>query len=51
MIQNETKKLKIKKKLAKAKAGIQEYSNIDLESGNEREKLQPKQLEDSYWRD
>ena len=37
MIQNEAEKLKIKERLAKAKARIQACNNIELESGNERE--------------
>ena len=41
MIQNEAQKLKIKERLAKAKARIKAYNNIELESGNEREQLQP----------
>ena len=36
MIHNEAEKLKIKERLAKAKATIQVYNNIELESGNER---------------
>ena len=50
MIQNESEKLKVQENLAKANARIQAFSKIDLESGNERQELQPKPLEDSYWR-
>lgn len=42
--------MKIKERLAKSKARIQAYYNIDLESEEERERLQPKPLEGSYWR-
>ena len=38
MIQNEAEKLKIKERLAKAKARIQAYNNIELEGGKEKEK-------------
>ena len=47
MIQNEAEKLKIKERLAKAKARIQAYNNIELEGGKEKEQLQPKLLEDN----
>ena len=50
MIQNEAEKLKIKERLAKAKRRIQAYNNIELESGNEKEQLQPKLLEDNWTR-
>lgn len=42
--------MKIKERLAKSKAKIQAYYNIDLESEEERDPLQPKLLEGSYWR-
>ena len=41
MIQNEAEKLKIKERLAKAKAIIQAYSNIELEGGKERSSSNP----------
>ena len=50
MIQNEAEKLKIKERLAKAKARIQAYNNIELEGGKEKEQLQPKLLEDNWMR-
>ena len=50
MIQNEAGKLKIKERLAKAKARIQTYNNIELEGGKEKEQLQPKLLEDNWMR-
>ena len=50
MFQNEAEKLKIKEILSKAKARIEAYKNIKLESGNEREQLQPKLLEDIWLR-
>ena len=50
MIQNEAEKLKIKERLAKAKARIQAYNNIELEGGKEKEQLQPKLLEDNQMR-
>ena len=48
MIQNEAEKLKIKERLAKAKARIQAYNNIELDSGKGKEQLQPKLLEDNW---
>ena len=42
--------MNIKERLAKDKAIIQAYNNIELESGNEREHLQPKLLEDNWMR-
>ena len=42
--------MKIKERLAKAKAIIQAYSNIELEGGKEKEQLQPKLLEDNWMR-
>ena len=50
MIQNEAEKLKIKERLAKAKARIQAYNNIELEGGKDKEQLQPKLLEDNWMR-
>ena len=50
MIQNEAEKLKIKERLAKAKARIQAYNNIELEGGKEKEQLQLKLLEDNSMR-
>ena len=50
MIQNEAEKLKIKERLATAKARIQAYNNIELEGGTEKEQLQPKLLEDNWMR-
>ena len=50
MIQNAAENLKMKERLAKAKARIQVYNNIELESGNEREQLQAKLLEDNWMR-
>ena len=50
MIQNEAGKLKIKERLAKAKARIQAYNNIELEGGKGKEQLQPKLLEDNWMR-
>ena len=40
MIQNEAEKLKIKERLAKAKARIQAYNNTELEGREEKEQLQ-----------
>ena len=48
MIQNEAEKLKIKERLAKAKARIQAYNNIELKGDKEKEQLQPKLLEDKW---
>ena len=48
MIQNEAEKLKIKERLAKAKARIQAYNNIELGGDKEKEQLQPKLLEDKW---
>ena len=50
MIQNEAEKLKIKERLAKAKARVQAYKNIKIEQhGNEREQFPSKTLDDSSW--
>ena len=50
MIQNEAEKLKIKERLAKAKARVQAYNNIKIEQhGNEREQLPSKTLDNSCW--
>ena len=48
MIQNEAEKLKINERLAKAKARIQAYNNIELKGDKEKEQLQPKLLEDKW---
>ena len=50
IIQNEAEKLKIKERLAKAKARIQAYTDIEPEVGKEKEQLQPKLLEDNWMR-
>ena len=50
LIQNQVKKLKITERLSKAKVRIKAYKNLELESGNEREQLQPKLLEDNWMR-
>ena len=50
MIKNEAEILKVKERLVKANGRIQAYSNIELESSNEREQLQPKVLEDNWMR-
>ena len=42
--------MKIKERLAKAKARIQAYNNIELEGGKEKEQLQPKLMEDNWMR-
>ena len=47
MIENKAEKLKIKERLANAKARIQVYNNIELENGNEKDYLQSKVLEDN----
>ena len=50
MIQNEAEKLKIKERLAKAKARVQGYNNIKFEQHrNEREQLPSKALDKSCW--
>ena len=50
MIQNEAEKLNIKERLGKAKRRVQAYNTIELESGNEKEQLQSKLLEDNWTR-
>ena len=50
MIQNEAGKLKIRERLAEAKARIQVCNNIELEGGKEKEQLQPKLLQDNWMR-
>ena len=50
IIQNEAEKLKIQERLAKAKARIQAYNDIEPEGGKEKEQLQPKLLEDNWMR-
>ena len=50
MIQNEAEKLNIKERLGKAKRRAQAYNTIELESGNEKEQLQSKLLEDNWTR-
>ena len=50
MIENKAEKLKIKERLANAKARIQVYNNIELENGNEKDYLQSKVLEDNWMR-
>ena len=50
MIQNEAEKLKIKERLGKAQRRVQAYNTIELESGNEKEQLQSKLLEDNWTR-
>ena len=47
MIENKAEKLKIKERLANAKARIQVYNNIEFENGNEKDYLQSKVLEDN----
>ena len=42
--------MKIKERLAKAKARIQAYNNIELEGGKKKEQLQPKMMEDNWMR-
>ena len=50
MIQNEAEKLNIKERLGNAKRRVQAYNTIELESGNEKEQLQSKLLEDNWTR-
>ena len=50
MIKNEAEKLNREERLAKTKARIQAYNNIELEGGKEKEQLQPKLLEDNWMR-
>ena len=48
--ENEAEKVKIKERLAKAKARIEAYNNIELEGDKEKEQLQPKLPEDNWMR-
>ena len=50
MIKNEAEILKVKERLVNANGRIQACNNIELESSNEREQLQPKVLEDNWMR-
>ena len=50
MIKNEAEKLNREERLAKTKARIQAYNNIELEGGKEKEQLQPKLMEDNWMR-
>ena len=50
MMQNEAEKLKVKERLAKAKARIEAYNNIELEGDKEKEQLQAKLPEDNWMR-
>ena len=50
MIKNKAEKLNREERLAKTKARIQAYNNIELEGGKEKEQLQPKLMEDNWMR-